>query len=83
MDTEVNQEGGFAVLLPYAWQQQQSMCYLLHRSRPFEGGECQFGELHWVEEDFIPTSYTACLQLMDKKLHKPFKPNLRDEIWTG
>jgi hypothetical protein len=32
-----------------------------------------------VEVDFIPAGYTACLQVMDKGLYKPFKPYLREE----
>jgi hypothetical protein len=32
-----------------------------------------------VEVDFIPVGYTACLQVLDKVVNKPFKQFVRDD----
>jgi len=32
-----------------------------------------------VEVDFIPAGYTACLQVLDKGVNKPFKQFVRDD----
>jgi len=33
----------------------------------------------WREVDFIPVGYTACLQVLDKGVNKPFKQFVRDD----
>ena len=83
MDTAVYQEWVFAVLLPYSRQrqQQQKNCYLLQDQFSVHLKEENVNLVNGIgmEVDFIPAGYTACLQVMDKGLHKPFKGFLREE----
>jgi hypothetical protein len=54
------------------------MCYLLQDQFSIHLKEDLVNSIG-MEVDFIPASYTACLQVMHKGLHKPFKGFLREE----
>jgi hypothetical protein len=80
MDGEAFQEWVQRVIWPFAELHNNSLYLLLDQFSVHMQHNNTFAlQQIGIEVDFIPVGYTPVLQVLDKRVHKPFKQYLREE----